>query len=41
VEAVPSPSFFDWSSSDNDSERNFEDDEDATTETPEDSPRLE
>jgi hypothetical protein len=41
VEAVSSPSFSDWSSSDDDSERNFEDDEDKTIEAPEDSPCLE
>jgi hypothetical protein len=37
VEAVPSPSFSIWSSSDDNSEKNLEDDEDAVTETPEDS----
>jgi hypothetical protein len=37
VEAVPSPSFSNWSSSDNDSKRNLEDDEDAVTQTPKDS----
>jgi hypothetical protein len=41
VEAVSSPSFSDWSSSDDDSERNLEDDKDAAIETLEDSPRLE
>jgi hypothetical protein len=41
VEAVSSPSFFDCSSLDDNSERNLEDDEDAATETPEDSSRLE
>jgi hypothetical protein len=41
VEALSSPSFSGWSFSDDDSERNLEDDEDAVTETPEDSPRLE
>jgi hypothetical protein len=41
VEAVSSPSFSGWSSSDDDSERNLEDDEDALTEMPKDSPCLE
>jgi hypothetical protein len=41
VEAVSSPSFSDWSSSDDDSKRNLEDDKDAATEMPEDSPCLE
>jgi hypothetical protein len=41
VEAVSFPSFSDWSSLDDDSERNLEDDEDAVTETPKDSPCLE
>jgi hypothetical protein len=41
VEAVSSPSFSDWSSSDDNSERNLEDKEDAAMETPEDSPHLE
>jgi hypothetical protein len=41
VETVSSPSFSVWSSSDDDSERNFEDDEDTTTEMPEDSLHLE
>jgi hypothetical protein len=41
VEAVSSPSFSDWSSSDNDSERNLEDNEDAVMETSEDSPHME
>jgi hypothetical protein len=40
VEAVSFPSFSDWSSSDDDSKRNLEDDKDAATETLEDSPRL-
>jgi hypothetical protein len=38
VEVVSSPSFSDWSSLDDDSERNLED---AATETSEDSPYLE
>jgi hypothetical protein len=33
VEAVSSPSFSDWSSSDDNSERNLEDKEDAAMET--------
>jgi hypothetical protein len=41
VEAVSSSSFSDWSSSDDASERNLEDDEDAATEMLEDSLRLE
>jgi hypothetical protein len=41
VEAVSSPSFSVWSSSNDDFERNLEDDKDATPETPEDSPSLE
>jgi hypothetical protein len=41
VEAVSFPSFSNWSSSDDDSERNLEADEDVAMETPEDSPRLE
>jgi hypothetical protein len=41
VEAVSSPSFSVWSSSDDDSERNLEDDEDAAMETPEESTCLE
>jgi hypothetical protein len=41
VGAASSPSFSDWSSSNNDYERNLEDDKDAAIETPEDSPRLE
>jgi hypothetical protein len=41
VKAISSPSFSHWSSSDEDSERNLEDDEDAMMETPEDSPCLE
>jgi hypothetical protein len=41
VEAVPSPTFSDWSSVDDDSRRNLEDDKDAAMETPEDSPCLE
>jgi hypothetical protein len=41
VEAVPSPTFSDWSSSDDDSRRNLEDDEDVMMKTPEDSPCLE
>jgi hypothetical protein len=41
VEVVFFLSFSVWSSSDNDSERNLEDDEDAAMETPEDSPCLE
>jgi hypothetical protein len=41
VEAISSASFSVWSSSDDDSERNLEDSEDAATETPEDSPHLE
>jgi hypothetical protein len=41
VEAVSSPSFSIKSSSDNNSERNLEDNEDAVAEMPEDSPRLE
>jgi hypothetical protein len=41
MEAVSSPSFCDWSFSDDDSERNLEDDEDAAMEMPEDSLRLE
>jgi hypothetical protein len=41
VEAVSSHSFSVWSSSDDDFERNLEDDKDATTEMPEDSPCLE
>jgi hypothetical protein len=41
VEAVASPSFSGWSSSDGKSKRNLEDKEDAATETPEDSLRFE
>jgi hypothetical protein len=41
VEAVSSPSFSVWLSSDDDSKRNLEDDEDATIEMPHDSPHLE
>jgi hypothetical protein len=41
VEAVSFPSFSDWSSSNNDSERNLEDNEDTVIETLEDSPCLE
>jgi hypothetical protein len=41
VEIVSFPSFSDWSSSDDDPDRNLEDDEDTATETPEDSPCLE
>jgi hypothetical protein len=41
VEAVSSPSFSDWSSSDDDSERSLEDNKDVATEMPDDSPRLE
>jgi hypothetical protein len=41
VEAVSSLSFSIWSSSDNKSERNLEDDEDAVMDIPKDSPRLE
>jgi hypothetical protein len=41
VEAVSSSSFSNWSSSDDDSERNLEVDEDVTMEMPEDSPHLE
>jgi hypothetical protein len=41
VEAVSFLSFSVWSSSDDDFERYLEDDKDAATETPEDSPRLE
>jgi hypothetical protein len=41
VEAVSSRSFSNWSSLDDDSERNLEDDEDAAMDTPEDSLRLE
>jgi hypothetical protein len=41
VEAVSYPCFSDWSSSDDDSERNLEDDKDAATKTSEDSPCLE
>jgi hypothetical protein len=41
VEAAPSPSFSNWSSSDNNSKRNLEDDEDPATEMSEDSPHLE
>jgi hypothetical protein len=37
VEVVPFPSFSVRSSSDDNSKRNLEDDEDAATETPEDS----
>jgi hypothetical protein len=39
-EAVSSPSFSVWLSSDDDSKRNLEDDEDAATEMPHDSPHL-
>jgi hypothetical protein len=35
VEALASPSFSGWSSSDGKSERNLEDNEDVATETPE------
>jgi hypothetical protein len=41
VEAVSSPSFSNWSCSDDDSDRNLEDNKDTATETPEDSLRLE
>jgi hypothetical protein len=41
AEALFSPSFSDWSSSDDDSKRNLEENEDAVTETPKNSPRLE
>jgi hypothetical protein len=41
VEAVSSPSFSDWSSSEDDSERNLEDDEGTATEMLEDSLHLE
>jgi hypothetical protein len=40
-EAVSSPYFSNWSSSDDDSKRNLEDDKDAAMETPKDSPCLE
>jgi hypothetical protein len=41
VEAVSSSSFSVWSSSDDDSERNLDNDKDVASETHEDSPRLE
>jgi hypothetical protein len=41
MEALSFSSFYVWSSSDDDSERNLKDNKDMAIETPEDSPRLE
>jgi hypothetical protein len=41
VEVVSSPYFSDWSSSDDDSERNLDDAEEVATDMPDDSLRLE